>query len=184
MIETTYNHPFWVSDKGWMHTEDMQVGDLLEKADGSTLKIEKIEVVAKHATVYNFTVAEHHTYFVSDLGIWVHNTNCFFVKDIAESERKALAAGKSSHMVSDHVGRTPQDLLNDVMSGRRPKASSFWDMNVAQNVVNNALKVNAQGIQNWLDSTSTRYFPVQYGGNDKIIGFGYGSGAANLDRDM
>jgi hypothetical protein len=74
VIETTYNHPFWVSGKGWMHAEDMQVGDLLEKADGSTLKIEKIEVVAKQATVYNFTVAEHHTYFVSDLGIWVHNT--------------------------------------------------------------------------------------------------------------
>ncbi|KQN96007.1 hypothetical protein ASF12_24540 [Paenibacillus sp. Leaf72] len=26
-------------------------------------------------TVYNFEVADFHTYFVSDLGIWVHNTN-------------------------------------------------------------------------------------------------------------
>ncbi|KAA2302365.1 hypothetical protein FY526_20230, partial [Clostridioides difficile] len=24
-----------------------------------------------------FTVAEFHTYYVTDLGIWVHNTNCF-----------------------------------------------------------------------------------------------------------
>jgi hypothetical protein len=28
--------------------------------------------------VYNFTVADYHTYFVSDLGIWVHNINCTF----------------------------------------------------------------------------------------------------------
>lgn len=26
--------------------------------------------------VYNFTFADFHTYFVSDLGIWVHNINC------------------------------------------------------------------------------------------------------------
>lgn len=25
-------------------------------------------------TVYNFTVADYHTYYVTDLGIWVHNT--------------------------------------------------------------------------------------------------------------
>ncbi|WP_059171344.1 polymorphic toxin-type HINT domain-containing protein [Bacillus sp. FJAT-27445] len=31
----------------------------------------------KPVTVYNFTVANYHTYYVSDLGIWVHNTNCF-----------------------------------------------------------------------------------------------------------
>ena len=28
--------------------------------------------------VYNFTVADYHTYYVTDLGIWVHNTNCIF----------------------------------------------------------------------------------------------------------
>ena len=27
-------------------------------------------------TVYNFTVEDYHTYYVTDLGIWVHNTNC------------------------------------------------------------------------------------------------------------
>lgn len=26
--------------------------------------------------VYNFTVADFHTYYVTDLGIWVHNTEC------------------------------------------------------------------------------------------------------------
>ncbi|MFS0837395.1 polymorphic toxin-type HINT domain-containing protein [Paenibacillus sp. 1P03SA] len=47
----------------------------LQQSNGNTLKIHNIKFV-KHdekVKVYNFTVADFHTYFVSDLGIWVHN---------------------------------------------------------------------------------------------------------------
>ncbi|MGZ5029302.1 MAG: polymorphic toxin-type HINT domain-containing protein [Methylobacter sp.] len=27
--------------------------------------------------VYNFEVEDFHTYYVGELGVWVHNTNCF-----------------------------------------------------------------------------------------------------------
>jgi hypothetical protein len=76
VIESTYNHPFWVDGKGWTFVKDLEVGDLLVQSDGNTLKIESIELEHRQATVYNMTVDEFHTYFVSDLGIWVHNTNC------------------------------------------------------------------------------------------------------------
>jgi len=78
VIETTDNHPFWVEDKGWVLAADLQAGDKLQQSNGNTLTIENIEIV-KHdepVKVYNFTVADFHTYFVSDLGIWVHNTGC------------------------------------------------------------------------------------------------------------
>ncbi|MFD1463384.1 polymorphic toxin-type HINT domain-containing protein [Paenibacillus farraposensis] len=75
-IESTFNHPFYVKDKGWTFVKDLKVGDLLVQSDGNTLKIESIELEHKHVTVYNMTVDEFHTYFVSDLGIWVHNSNC------------------------------------------------------------------------------------------------------------
>lgn len=77
VIESTYNHPFWMDEKGWTFVKDLKVGDLLVQNDGNTLKIESIELLHKHVTVYNMTVDEFHTYFVSDLGIWVHNSNCF-----------------------------------------------------------------------------------------------------------
>lgn len=57
---------------------DLQVGDKLQQSNGNTLTIDNIEIV-KHdemVKVYNFTVADFHTYYVSDLGIWVHNTGC------------------------------------------------------------------------------------------------------------
>ncbi|CAM3317572.1 type IV secretion protein Rhs [Paenibacillus taichungensis] len=79
LIETTNNHPFWVEGKGWVFADELQVGDKLKKADGSNLTIDYVETVKldKPVTVYNFTVADFHTYYVTDLGIWVHNTNCF-----------------------------------------------------------------------------------------------------------
>ncbi|WP_233277784.1 polymorphic toxin-type HINT domain-containing protein [Paenibacillus durus] len=64
--------------KGWTYVKDLKVGDLLVQSDGNTLKIDSIELLHKQVTVYNMTVDEFHTYFVSDLGIWVHNTNCNF----------------------------------------------------------------------------------------------------------
>ncbi|WP_172253550.1 polymorphic toxin-type HINT domain-containing protein [Saccharibacillus deserti] len=74
-IESTYNHPFWVEGKGWTYVKDLKVGDELEQADGTKLAIELIEQEQRNTRVYNMTVDEFHTYFVSDLGIWVHNTN-------------------------------------------------------------------------------------------------------------
>ncbi|MBQ4900937.1 Hint domain-containing protein [Paenibacillus sp. Marseille-P2973] len=80
VIETTDNHPFLVEGKGWVFAAELQVGDKFQKADGSNLLIDKVEFVKliEPVTVYNFTVADFHTYYVTDLGIWVHNTECKF----------------------------------------------------------------------------------------------------------
>jgi hypothetical protein len=42
-IETTNNHPFWVEGKSWVFADKLQVGDKLQKADGTTLTIEQGE---------------------------------------------------------------------------------------------------------------------------------------------
>ncbi|WP_170315030.1 polymorphic toxin-type HINT domain-containing protein [Saccharibacillus brassicae] len=87
VIETTDNHPFWVEGKGWVFADELQMGDKLQKADGSNLTIDKVEFIKldKPVTVYNFTVAEYHTYYVTNLDFWVHNTNCSW-KSVVESK--------------------------------------------------------------------------------------------------
>lgn len=75
-IEATFNHPFYVMGKGWLFVKELKVGDLLVQSNGNTLKIGNIELERKPVTVYNMTVDEFHTYFVSNLGIWVHNSEC------------------------------------------------------------------------------------------------------------
>ncbi|WDM24342.1 Hint domain-containing protein [Paenibacillus polymyxa] len=78
VIETTDNHPFWVEGKGWVLAADLKVGNKLQQSNGNTLTVDKINIVRhdEKVKVYNFTVDDFHTYFVSDLGIWVHNINC------------------------------------------------------------------------------------------------------------
>ncbi|MCM2997178.1 polymorphic toxin-type HINT domain-containing protein [Paenibacillus cellulositrophicus] len=88
VIESTYNHPFWVDGKEWTYVKDLKVGDLLVQSGGNTLKIDSIELENKHVTVYNMTVDEFHTYFVSGLVIWVHNTSCF---DAAGFEKRIFS---------------------------------------------------------------------------------------------
>lgn len=73
VIEATAEHPFWLDGKGWTEVKDLKVGDLLVSSDGTTLAIDKIEKEPREATVYNFEVKDFHSYFVSNLGVWVHN---------------------------------------------------------------------------------------------------------------
>ncbi|MFJ8087179.1 polymorphic toxin-type HINT domain-containing protein [Lysinibacillus sp. NPDC095746] len=37
IIEMTDNHPFWIEGKGWAFADKLQIGDNLQKADGSDL---------------------------------------------------------------------------------------------------------------------------------------------------
>ena len=39
------------------------------------LKDHQGELIPYKTTVYNFEVADNHTYFIDDVGLWVHNTN-------------------------------------------------------------------------------------------------------------
>ncbi|MBW7476087.1 hypothetical protein K0T92_15180 [Paenibacillus oenotherae] len=73
IIEVTGEHPFWLDGKGWTLVKDLKVGDLLVTSDGTKLAIDKIEKEPRQATVYNFEVEDFNSYFVSNLGIWVHN---------------------------------------------------------------------------------------------------------------
>jgi hypothetical protein len=73
VIEATGLHPFWLDGKGWTLVQDLKVRDLLVSSDGTKLEIDGIEKSPRQTTVYNFMVADYHSYFVSNLGIWVHN---------------------------------------------------------------------------------------------------------------
>jgi RHS repeat-associated protein len=74
-ITTTETHPFWVHGVGWVAAKDLNVGTLLQTKNESWLDIDKVEKHIGLTKVYNFEVAGFHTYFVSDLGLLVHN-NC------------------------------------------------------------------------------------------------------------
>jgi hypothetical protein len=75
-ILTTAGHPFWINGKEWKLASDLKEGDLVETESGSLLPINKIEIEEKQTAVYNFSIQDFHTYYVTDLGILVHNLDC------------------------------------------------------------------------------------------------------------
>ena len=64
---------FWVVGKGWTEAGKLCQGDNLLTSEGRKVEIGSVSLSKKKVTVYNLTVNGFHTYFVGDLGIWVHN---------------------------------------------------------------------------------------------------------------
>jgi hypothetical protein len=74
VISTTGEHPLWVPDLGWVEAKDLEVGSLLQTADGRVVDVDRVEKRFGQFEVYNFNVEGIPTYFVSELGVLVHNS--------------------------------------------------------------------------------------------------------------
>ena len=77
-LTTTDDHVFWnATDHAWQEAKDLDRGDRLLSADGSTATFDGISADAVHdGTAYNLTVADIHTYYVlaGNTPVLVHNT--------------------------------------------------------------------------------------------------------------
>jgi RHS repeat-associated protein len=101
VIEVTNEHPFLVGSE-WIKAGELMSGDRMTLYPKGQLKIDSIVHVAGNFKVYNFTVADYHTYYVSTKNILVHNGNpCKFAKllDFVSTEAGAQVDTK----VADNV---------------------------------------------------------------------------------
>lgn len=100
-LRPTSEHPFWVRDRGWVKAGELRPGDELPQLDGGWLRVAGLAESGERATVYNFEVEGFHTYFVGELGAWVHNT-CW--DDIAEHVlERGRFAGKTQRQVATYL---------------------------------------------------------------------------------
>ncbi len=68
----TAEHPLWTTE-GWVAVGNLSVGDAVWARDGWA-EVVSVDDAGEQQTVYNFEVADFHTYFVGNGGIWAHNT--------------------------------------------------------------------------------------------------------------
>lgn len=75
IILATPGHPFHVMGKGWVQAVDLEPGDLVTQKDGKLATVYGVWYIYSEnpITVYNFEVADFHTYFVGDDSLLVHN---------------------------------------------------------------------------------------------------------------
>jgi hypothetical protein len=82
VICTTAEHPFYTATKGWVDCRELAVGDLLLCEGGGWVAVEDLLDTGEVETVYNMRVADHHTYFVGEIGwgcaVWAHNLCWYF----------------------------------------------------------------------------------------------------------
>jgi len=128
-IGTTDEHPFWVDGKGWVNAKDLKLSDKLTSANGKTIKVISIVLDDKRQDTYNFEVADYHTYFVGDDGVWVHN--------MCLPQINKVTFAKLPHAIGQGVERgvftNPQAARNTLKElGKTIKSKgfpegSFWD---------------------------------------------------------
>jgi hypothetical protein len=89
-IRVTANHPVWERSRGWTPVSHLGVGDGLKNTDFRDLLVGEVRHGVGKARVYNLEVDWFHTYFVGELGVWVHNKGNITkmtVEDLKSSRR-------------------------------------------------------------------------------------------------
>jgi hypothetical protein len=73
-IEPTGPHPFYSEDRdNWVEAKELQPGERLRTKSGEVAAVEWVRAKPGAYRVYNLEVEEEHQYFVSRLGVLVHN---------------------------------------------------------------------------------------------------------------
>ena len=90
-IVATPEHPFYVSNCGWIGAIDLRAGDKLVLVNGEYAVVENVqhEILERPIKVYNFEVEDFHTYYVGDTGVLVHNT-CYSTLNSNNYRKNAL----------------------------------------------------------------------------------------------
>jgi hypothetical protein len=75
IIRPTTGHRFWATGHGWVEAANLSAHDGLFSPSGEPLHVGSQSGLdeLRYETVYNFEIADFHTYFVGQHGIWVHN---------------------------------------------------------------------------------------------------------------
>ena len=87
LIETTPEHPFyelltvpWLMQgeytTHWTPAGDLEVGDLIRRANGGIGVVEAIQLIDQPQVMYNLTVDQAHTFFVGN-GQWLVHNACY-----------------------------------------------------------------------------------------------------------
>ncbi|WP_423464043.1 polymorphic toxin-type HINT domain-containing protein [Promicromonospora sp. MS192] len=116
LLTTTAEHPFMVHERGWTAAADLRPGDLLVTANGP-VPVDGIRIEARAETVYNFSVATDHTYYVlaDDVAVLVHNSGGY--SEPVQNILDALSHGvNSANPIGDGTALAAAN--NEVLTGQ------------------------------------------------------------------
>ncbi len=112
-LEASSDHPFYTGER-WVAARDLRPQDAVQLFSGATATIDSIRFTAGHTKVYNFEVADFHTYYVGGNDwVLVHNaTKCsqtFNKRHGATTKREAKRQANSRLARGEKMGIDKND---------------------------------------------------------------------------
>ncbi len=158
-LRPSVGHPFWVrrgdvQDANWTEAGKMQVGDLVQTIQGNWRRVVAITPLEGQETVYNFTVANDHDYFVGQTGFLVHNANC----DCEPEPGDFSISDWTGYLEGVPRPTGPFNLLS---------GDAYNEARSAANAANRALHLSDPGTYGGMDIHEIQ--PVKFGGSPTDI---------------
>jgi hypothetical protein len=104
-IETTPNHRFFSSTRGWVEAGDLRPGERIRTANGTDALVIGFTLDATPSDMYDLTVESAHSFFVGSGGLLVHNKKSPCSGGPPISMDEAVSRG-TSHVNSDAIMET------------------------------------------------------------------------------
>ncbi len=104
-IISTYDHPYYVKDKGFVSAGALWIGAELIDKNGNVVLVKQLyreNLGDESVKVYNFQVEDYHTYFVGLNTILVHNSNCRLIQNSDGSYDADCLIRKDGHLNKEH----------------------------------------------------------------------------------
>ncbi|MDO7135916.1 polymorphic toxin-type HINT domain-containing protein [Algibacter lectus] len=119
VIETTAEHPFY-TQSGWKDAADLTLEDEVKTKNGKWQRIEATNFLYTKKKVYNFEVADWHTYFVGAWEWLVHNNakRCYALKTIASEAwyKLLMRRGRNFNLAMNLFTRKLAEMLGKSFS--------------------------------------------------------------------
>lgn len=124
-IISTPGHPFYSPVKGWTDAVHLRAGDILVLVNGEYVVVEKVqhELLEAPINVYNFNVKGFHTYYVSGVGVLVHNS-CAHQSSSWRSTKRSYWKQQAELGGNDTWYELTEENLNLMSQGKAPIG---WD---------------------------------------------------------
>lgn len=129
-IDATPGHPFYVVGYGFKYASELKIGDKLRSVSGDIYDVTEIEVehFAIPIKVYNFEVEDWHTYAVSEVGIFVHNSKGCGVS--ASNEQKTEQPSEPQPNTGGTQNTTTQQSSTVGDGGKVSTGYNYWNESI------------------------------------------------------
>ncbi len=108
VIRTSYGHPFYTRDRGWVFAADLRPGDELRTPEGGWVAVTELFDNGEVEAVYNFEVAGCRTYYVvlpeSGTAVLVHNLSPLVAAGYRDPDRSRHRFRRRRHVGRQRLG--------------------------------------------------------------------------------